>query len=203
MPEVYNTDPNRIEYGLSKCFFAPLTKTTSATTGEVTYTYSEPVALVGIQAMTRNPEGESTSYYADDTPYFVATSNNGYSGELTFIKMTDQIRKVIFKDEESSNGLLVERADVMPAEGALIFECKGDTKRTRHVFYDVTFERSSEENKTKEDKVEPTTCKVPFTSVPIEYKGKQIVKAKCIEGSTSYDSFFESVVLPTAASANK
>ena len=96
MPNV--VDPNKIEYGLSSIYFAPLTKNTAAD-GAVTYTYGNPVALVGAQAMTREPQGESSSFYADDSVYFTTTTNNGYTGELTFIKMTDQIRQVIFKEE--------------------------------------------------------------------------------------------------------
>lgn len=192
-------DPNKIEYGLSSIYFAPLTKNTAAD-GAVTYTYGNPVALVGAQAMTREPQGESSSFYADDSVYFTTTTNNGYTGELTFIKMTDQIRQVIFKEEvDETTGLMTERADVLPAEGALLFQCRGDAKNTRHVMYDVTFGRGSEENNTKEDTISPTTATITYTAIPIEHNGKQITKGKATEGAICYDNFFKSVVLPGAA----
>lgn len=197
MPTV--TDPNKIEYGLSNLYFAPLTKTTG-TDGTVTFTYGDPVALIGAQAMTMEPQGESSSFYADDSVYFTTTTNNGYTGELTFIKMSDQIRSVIFKEEtDSSTGLMVERADVLPAEGALLFQCRGDAKNTRHVLYDVTFGRGNIENNTKEDTITPATASITFTAIPIERGGKQITKGKATEGASCYANFFTTVQLPAVS----
>lgn len=199
MPTV--TDTNKIEYGLSQAFFAPLTKTVG-TDGSVTYNYETPVSLVGIQSLTAEPQGESNTFYADDIAYFTTTTNNGYTGELTFIRITDQIRTLLFKDEvDETTGLLVERADLLPNEGALLFQCRGDAKNQRHVMYDVTFSRGSEERNTKGESIEPTTATISYTAIPIEHNGKQITKAKAPQGAASYDTFFGAVKLPATPAA--
>lgn len=196
MPQV--TDPNKVEYGLSNLYFAPLEKNT-ATDGTVTYTYGNPVLLVGAQSITMESQSSQTPYYADNTIYFNPTTNNGYTGELTFIKLTDQIRTIIFKEEkDETTGLLVELADVLPAEGALLFQCLGDKKNTRHVLYDCTFGRGSGQINTKGDTIEPTTTTITYSALPMEYDGKQITKSKVNESDAAYDDFFKSVVLPGA-----
>lgn len=57
MPTV--TDTNKIEYGLSQAFFAPMTKTTGAD-GVVKYDYETPIPLIGIQSLTAEPQGKAT-----------------------------------------------------------------------------------------------------------------------------------------------
>lgn len=196
MPTNTVMDPNKVEYGLSNLYFAPLEKST-ATDGTVTYTYGDPVLLVGAQSITMEAQSSQTAYYADDSIYFNPTTNNGYTGELTFIKMTDQIRSVIFKEEkDETTGMLVELADVLPAEGALLFQCRGDKKNIRHCLYDCTFGRGSNDINTRGETIEPTTATITYSAVPMEYQGKQITKSKVNESDTSYDGFFSSVVLP-------
>ena len=190
-------DSNKIEFGLSHSYFAPLTAATAAD-GKVTYTYSAPIRLQGIQSMTQEAQGDSTNIYAEDMVWYNYTANNGYSGELVFVHFSDELRKTIFKHEEATNGMLIERSDVQSAEGALIYQCQGDKNKTRHVLYDVTFGNPKVEPKTKEDGIEATTVTIPYTAVPIELPtGEQITKGKCSEGDTAYDSLFTALTVPT------
>lgn len=118
------TDKNKIEFGLSNLYFAPLARTTGSD-GSVTYSYDNPVRLQGVQSMTQESQGETSNIYAEDMVWFTYTSNNGYSGELVFVTFTDEIRENIFKYAKTADGLLVERADIQPAEGALLYQCQG------------------------------------------------------------------------------
>lgn len=196
-------DKNKIEFGLSHLYFAPLARSTG-TDGSVTYTYTTPIRLEGIQSMTQEAQGETSNIYAEDMVWFTYTANNGYSGELVFVHFSDAIRENIFKYAKTSDGLLVERADVQPAEGALLYQCQGDANKNRHVLYDVTFGNPKVEPKTKEDGIEATVVTIPYTAVPIELaSGEQITKGKCSEGDTAYADFFKALEAPTLATESQ
>lgn len=195
-------DKNKIEFGLSNLWFAPLARTTG-TDGSVTYKYETPVRLQGVQSMTQEAQGETSNIYAEDMVWFTYTSNNGYSGELVFVTFTDDIREKIFKYVKTASGLLIERADTQPAEGALLYQCKGDQNNNRHILYDVTFGNPKVEYKTKEDGIEASVVTIPYTAVPIELaSGEQITKGKCSEGDAAYADFFKSVTVPTIPTAS-
>ena len=190
-------DKNKIEFGLSHLYFAPLARTTS-TDGSVKYTYETPVRIEGVQSMTQEAQGETSNIYAEDMVWFTYTANNGYTGELVFVHFSDAIRETIFKYGKTSDGLLVERADTQPAEGALLYQCQGDQNKTRHVLYDVTFGNPQVEHKTKEDGIEATVVTIPYTAVPIEIaSGEQVTKGKCAEGDAAYSKFFTALSAPT------
>jgi phi13 family phage major tail protein len=188
---------NRVEYGLKNLYFAKLTKATGSD-GAVSYTYATPVRIPGVQSISLDPEGSSEDFYADDSKYFTATANNGYSGEIGLIAMTDDVLINIFKHEKTSDGLLVEPADVLPNEGAIIFEFDGDAAQTRHILYDCAFSRGSTSANTKEDSISPTTATISYSAAPIELaSGRRITKAKVLKGETAYDDFFKEVNVPT------
>lgn len=188
---------NKIEFGLSHIMFAELTKTTSAT-GEITHTYAKPVALPGAQGMTMDAQGETTTIYADDGAWYSPTANNGYSGEITFVHYSDEIRNILYKQTAADNGTIVERADIMPAEGAILFECQGDAGKTRHILYDVNFGNPSQEYKTQEEGIEPSTITIPYTATAIELSdGKKVIKGKCSSADAGYATFFTTAAVPT------
>lgn len=190
-------DKNKIEFGLSHLFFAPLSRATSSD-GSVTYSYGTPYRLEGVQSMTQEAQGETSNIYAEDMVWFTYTSNNGYSGELVFVTFTDDIREKIYNYAKTAQGMLVERADTQPAEGALIYQCQGDKNKNRHVLYDVTFGNPKTEYKTKEDGIEASVVTIPYTAVPIELAdGTQVTKGKCSEGDAAYNSLFTELTPPT------
>ena len=46
--------------------------------------------IPGAVAFT-SPEGDSNTFYADDSPYFIVTSNNGYTGDLEMANFPDEV----------------------------------------------------------------------------------------------------------------
>lgn len=195
------TATNKIEFGLSQCKFAKLTKTVGAD-GAITNTYAAPVPLVGIQSMTLDPEGDTTNIYADDNVYFNYTANNGYSGELVFAYLSEAIQEALYGISKTAGGTVLERADILPNEGAILYQCQGDAKKSRHILYDVTFGNPSLEPKTKEDGIEATVVTIPYTAVPLELTGgERVTKGRVMEGADDYDDFFTAVEAPTIAAA--
>lgn len=195
-------DNNKIEFGLSHLYLAPLTMSTGSD-GTVTYSYDTPFRIQGIQSMTQEAQGDTENIYAEDMVWYTVTNNNGYSGELIFVHFSDDIRKKIYKYETTSDGMLVECSDVQPIECAVIYQCQGDKNETRHVLYDVTFGLPKVEYKTKEDKIEAAVVTIPYTAVPIEVGDKKLVKGKCAKGDTAYGTLFTQVKAPTFTEASE
>ena len=69
---------NKIKYGLSGVEVFPIT----ATAEDGTPTYGTKFPVPGAVNLTLDPEGEETKFFADNTVYFVVTTNNGYAGTI-------------------------------------------------------------------------------------------------------------------------
>ena len=153
-------------------------------------TYSKPTAWKGAKSLTLDPEGDTNTYYADNTAYFTTNTNNGYSGSLEMSEIPEEIEKMIFNTVTTEEGNLAEDANVLPNNVALMFQFEGDVSATKHIFYKVVFARPNVEGETKEESTDPKTTSMDITAVPVEQGDHQWVKSKCRKGDTNYESFF-------------
>lgn len=190
---------NKVKYGLSSCYYAVLTESTSGVT------YGTPVALPGAVNFNQDQEGETNKFRADNIDFYVSVSNNGYSGDLELALVPDSFLKdVMGETVDASNGLQIEFADAKPKAFALLMQFEGDAESTRHVFYNCKATRPSVSSKTTEESIEPVTETINITAsaVKLTVAGQErpVVKAKCDStASTAYASFFSVVQLPTAS----
>ena len=162
--------------------------------------WQTPIKVPGAVSFTPEPEGEASTFYADDTSYYVATSNNGYTGDLVMANIPDEVLAQALGWEVDDNGMLIEVSDAKPKKFALMGEVQGDVKNRRFVYYDVQAQRPSSEIATKEETIEPSTKSLPVTISPIEIDGKMIVKGDLELSDTNqtvYDGFFKDVYVPT------
>ena len=182
---------NKIKYGLSNVHYALIRED-----GE---TYDTPKPIPGAVNLSLSAEGDSNPFYADDIVYYNATSNNGYTGDLELAILTDDFKiDVLGYEEDETTGLLIENADVLPKEFALLFEIKGDKKKRRNVFYRVSPGRPGEEYSTKAESVDPKTDTLPLTIMPTEINEKMRIKASVYEDGKSYAGFYTKDVTPGA-----
>ncbi len=189
------SDTNKVRYGLKNVHYALLTEDAG------TITYGTPVAWPGAKSITLDPEGDTSTYYADDMAYFTTNSNNGYSGTLEMTYLPEDIKKAIFNNVTTKDGLLAEDANSLPNNVALMFEFTGDKNATKHIFYRVVFGRPSIEGETKEDTVDPKTTSMDITCIPVENDGHAWVKADCFSGTSKYTNFY--TVAPTIPEAGE
>lgn len=188
---------NKVKYGLSNCYYAVLTETTSG------ITYGTPVALPGAVSMSLDQEGETNKFRADNMDYYVSISNNGYSGDLELALIPDSFKvDVMGETVSTSTGLQYERADAKPKAFALLFQFEGDQTATRHVLYNCKATRPSVASQTTEETIEPVTETMNLSASPaifqIDAKDAPVVKAKCDStATTSYNAFFSAVVVPS------
>ena len=157
--------------------------------------FAPPVAMPGAVSLSLDPEGESENFYADDSVYFVVSTNNGYSGDLELALIPESFLKDIMHENEDTNGVIVENKDAQPEHFALLFYFTGDQKKIRHCMYYCTAQRAGIAGDTKEDKTEVKTEKLTIKSTPLP---NGIVKAKTGTNTTDsvYNSWFSRVYVP-------
>lgn len=179
---------NKVLYGIEKCHIAKITEAD----GEITY--GTPFKMPGAVGLNFDPEGEETPFFADNVKYFIASSNQGYSGDLEIAMTPEQFLTEILGREKDTNGAIFENADDKTARFALMFEGQGDNKARRWVFFDCTATRPSRENKTKEESVEVGTETISITMSP--RSTDKAVMAYIEPNETNqdvYDAFFNKV----------
>lgn len=161
--------------------------------------WETPIPIPGAVRWTPTPVGESSTFYADNSPYFVVTSNNGYTGELEIANIPDEILARMLGWEVDNNGMLVEVADALPRKFALLGQIQGDKRNRRFVYYDCQATRPAKERTTRGENIEITGEVLNMTVSPIVINGKRIVKGDLElsdSNSTVFNSFFNEVYVP-------
>lgn len=188
---------NKVKYGLESAYYAVATFATDGTV-----TYSSPVALPGSVSISFDPQGETTTFRADNIDYWVGQNNNGYQGDYEIAQLPDAFRKDVFKEATDANGLLVETVQNDAVHFAFLFQCQGDKNAVRHVLYNCTAQRAAVSGSTTEDTINPETETVQITAHPITFSTQQnpVIKAKAenATASTAYAAWFTAVQTPGA-----
>lgn len=190
---------NKVTFGLEKVHIAFFNATSSKQPA-----WKTPIPIPGAVRFAPEAQGEESTFYADNGPYFTYTSNNGYTAELEMANIPDQVLAELLGWEIDANGMLVETTDGEPKEFALLGQILGDKKNRRFVYYRCKASRPSKEHSTRAESVEPATETLNIRILPIEVNGKNIVRGVMElndKNTTAYNNFFNSVTLPTAAPA--
>ncbi len=179
---------NKILFGIKNVYVAKLTETDGV------ITYGKPFKMPGVTGFSPEPQGETTKFFADNTVYFIANSNQGYEGDLVLAITPEEFLTQILGQTKDANGAVIENADDKDARFALMFEGDGDAQNRRWVYWDCKASRPSRENNTKEESIEPGTDSLPITISP-----RSTDRAvKCYiepseENQSVYNKFFEKV----------
>lgn len=190
---------NRVVFGLEQvhiAFFDEDSPTQPA--------WETPIPIPGAVSFSPEPQGEESTFYADNQPYFTYTSNNGYTAELEMALIPDDVLAQMLGWEVDSNGMLVETTDGTPKEFALLGQILGDKKNRRFVYYRCKASRPTSEHSTRAESVEPTTQTLNLTILPIEIGGKKVVRGVIELNDTNqavYNSFFNAVLIPDGGGA--
>lgn len=187
---------NKITFGLDRVHIAFYDDTTPPDNP----VWEKPIHIRGAVRWTPSTVGDSTPFYADNTTYYVVTSNNGYTGELEMALLPDEIKARINGWIIDDNGALVEVSDGKPEKFALLGQVQGDKRNRRFVYYDCSASRTAKEEATKGESVEPTTEVMNVNVSPIVIDDRQVVKTDLEQSSTNtaaFNGFFDEVYLPT------
>lgn len=189
---------NKYHYDLKNVHYAKGTKNEDGT-----ITYAPPVRIPGAMSMDISAEGDTSKIRADGTDYIVVVSNNGYSGNVTFVQVPDNFKQDCLSEEiDETNGLQFEDANAEPSPFALLFEFAGDAKNKRHVLYNCTASRPSIAGENKDNQKEPDTEELELTSSPtvfvINGEERSVVKANSTPTTKAeiYNAWYTQVVVP-------
>lgn len=179
---------NKVKFGLSNVHIAKITES------EGKITYGTPFAMPGAKGLSADPEGDTTPFYADNIKYYIATSNQGYTGDLEIAITPEEFLTQILGQVKDSNGALFESADDINARFALMGEIEGDAKKRRFIYFDCTATRPSAEANTTEESKEPQTDTISISMSPRSTdKAIKAVIEPSEENKAVYNTFFEKV----------
>jgi phi13 family phage major tail protein len=167
-----------------------------------TVSWGAPTAVPGAVSFKPTAEGEESTFYADNGPYFVVTSNNGYKADLTMALVPTAILAEMLGWPIDDNGMLLEISNGPAKKFALLGQVEGDEKARRFVYYDCTASRPEKEEKTKEKSITPNPDVLKLNIVPIEIGDYDCVKGTLELSDTNtavYNAFFNSVLTPVFA----
>ena len=187
---------NKVTFGLEKVHIAFISDDSG-----VVPVYEAPVHIPGAVGFAPEPQGDESTFYADNGPYFTYTSNNGYSGDFELALIPESFLTDVMHETEDANGVIVENKDVEPEHFALLFEFSGDQRKIRHCMYYCSATRPSVTGSTKEDSTEVQTETLSITASPLP---SGIVKVKTGTNTTStvYDAWYNAVYEPSASVSN-
>lgn len=180
---------NKVKFGLSNVH---VSKITYANDG--TITYGTPFAIKGAVNLTLDPEGEAADFFADNTKYFTASANQGYSGSLEIALINDTFRTDILGETTDTNGALVENKDDTISDFALGFQIDGDQANRRFWLYSVSAARPSTSSQTIENSKEPVTDTLNITATARLTDGAvKVFMEKSQSNAAAYEGFFTAV----------
>lgn len=188
-------DSNKIRYGIKNCFYATCTLSSTNVA-----TYGTPVALPGAVSISLDPQGETSPFYADNIVYYTSVANAGYEGDLELAKIPDSFLVDCLGYVTDSNGVLLEDANALSKNFALMFQFEGDAHAKRTVLYNCVATRPNVSGSTKEESIEPQTETISLkaTTVYNAVLDKDLVKASATPAQTSqYNNWLTAVYQTT------
>lgn len=186
---------SKVLFGLRNVYYSVITEGDNNS-----ITYATPVALPGAVNLSLSPEGDENVFYADDSRYYVISSNAGYSGDLEIAMITDSFAKDVLGEIEDTNKLLVEAKDAKHKSIALMFEVQSDESARRYIFYNVSIGRVDTNAATTEESTTVQTATLSITASAAKDTG--YVRAYTTESTpdATYNAWFTTVQVPTVGS---
>lgn len=195
--------PNIYHYDVKNCYYIPGVRNED---GTVTFDASRVRQEKGLMSMEMQANGETSTIRADGIDYIVFSSNNGYTGTLNFVQISDQFRQDNLAEKvDISTGIQYEDADSTPTPFALMGEFKGDAEGVRWIYYNCTASRPNANGDNKDNQKEPDTesLSVTVSPLPVTIDGKEvnIVKGGITKSANAetYNKWFTKVTIPGVA----
>ena len=195
--------PNIYHYDVKNCYYIPGVRNED---GTVTFDASRVRQEKGLMSMEMQANGETSKIRADGIDYIVFSSNNGYTGTLNFVQISDQFRQDNLAEKvDISTGIQYEDADSTPTPFALMGEFKGDAEGVRWIYYNCTASRPNANGDNKDNQKEPDTESLSMTvsPLPVTIDGKEvnIVKGGITKSANAetYNKWFTKVTIPGVA----
>ena len=187
----------KVLFGLRNVYYSVITEGDNNS-----ISYATPVALPGAVNLSLSPEGDENVFYADDSRYYVVSTNSGYSGDLEIAMITDAFAENVLGNELDSNKLMVESKDGKHKSIALMFEVQSDESARRYVFYNVSIGRVSTNAATTEESTTVQTATLNITAAAAKDTGYVRAYTTDLTPDATYNAWFSSVQVPSMPNSN-
>lgn len=178
---------NKVTFGLENVRWVEVV----AESKDGVLTYNDVVkTLPGAVELTLDPSGDSSPLKADNINYYIAESNDGYSGKLKIANMTQEFSRIVLGEQlDPVSKVMTEVANAEKKRIALMFQIEGDVKATRHILYNVSVQRPSLGSATK-DGGNVNSAELNFSASPRPLD--KVVKRRTTEDTPAdvYDAWF-------------
>lgn len=155
-------DNNKVRFGLKNVHYSVRT----VAGGSVTY--ATPVAIPGAVNLDITQEGSTDPFYADNIKYYIAQSNQGYTGSLEVARIPEDMLKDVWGFAVDTGKVIYEDVSVEPNAFALLFQIDGDASDRLYVAYNVSASRPNIGSATIEASKTPQTQTIDLTISPDE-----------------------------------
>lgn len=188
---------NKVNFGLSNVYYAILTE------GD-TNSWATPVKVPGAVSLTLDDSSASSPFYADNVIYYQSFANNGYTGSLEMARIPEQMLADVWGIEENATDKVIyERANVQPKPFALLFQREGDDDSELVLIYRVIpTSKPTAGSSTIEDSPTPVTQSFEFNAPPlVTGAASQLGLVKATTGSNTpaatKTAWFSAVTVPS------
>lgn len=196
---------NKYRYDVKNCYYCPGKRNAD---GSITFDETRIRQEPGLQSIDMQAEGDISKIRADGIDYIIIASNNGYTGTLNFVKISDQFRQdCLAETVDITTGIQYEDADATPDPFALMGEFKGDTEGIRFIYYNCTASRPNQTGENKDNMREPDTESLSLQASPlpcvIDGTEKNIVRGGVTKSANAatYNQWFSKVCRPGISNA--
>lgn len=192
--------PNKVRFTIDNVHYAKLTASVSQ--GVESYSYGTPVHVPGTSNLDLSAEGDLTPWRADGIDYWIADSNNGYTGTWENAIFPEAMLKDIWgMIENSTDKTLLESADAGMSEFALLFRLRGDKYRRCVVLYRCVASRPNIGSSGSTGRGEPQPQTVNITAMP-RGDGKIRCCTTADTTATIVSGWFSSVYEPSSGGSS-
>lgn len=127
--------------------------------GEVTL--GTPYHQKGAVGWSPEEQGESYTFYADDTSYFSYYQSGTFEGDLVVARFDDDFKKEFLGYVELADGGLAQVKNAKKPNIYLMFELQGNEGPERMIYYNGTLGGINREFATIEENIEVQTESIP------------------------------------------
>ena len=190
-----SNDKNKVSFGLSQVHIGTFT-----VGDEGAVVLGTPYHVPGAVKLSFKPEGDSNTFYADNSAYYSKFSDNGFSGDLEMARFPDEFKVQFLGSVKLDDGGVAQVKGAKNPNVYIAFQTEGDIQSRRGILYNVALGGIEEEKSTTEDKMEVTTEKIGITVVGDNITG--ITKATYNVGDAGYETLFSAPPVPTLPSSH-
>ena len=185
----------RTRYGLKNVHIAVWNSTTGS--------YGSWIAVPGAVSLSADVEANTTDFYADDIVYDTISAVLKETGSIEFAALEQSTFRTLLGDETNASGLTYTTTEPKDISVAFGYEVDGNKGKMRGVRYNVKFSYPSEAANTENESISPDTVTLNYTALGRDFivdgETKNVLKAKCEEGTSAYTGFWTAVPLPGTA----